>query len=176
MGSASYALHPRKFEEVHKVETEGLVKSELMKTLVLGLGNLLLRDEGVGVHAVRLLQAEGVPIGTTVLDVGTAILDTLLELEDADRIIVIDAVKAEGGVPGSVYRMPMESFVSSRCIASMHGFDLARVLALAGRSHPPEVVVIGVEPLEIDWSLSLSPEVAAVLPKVVELVLKEIMA
>ncbi len=144
-----------------------------MKTLILGLGNLLLRDEGVGVHVAHALMAEGTPEGVTVLDVGTAILDALFEMEKADRIIVIDAVMAEGGVPGSVYRMPLDAFCSPRCIASLHGFDISRVLALAGRSELPEIIVIGVEPAQIDWSLELSEPVARVLPEVVRIVREE---
>ena len=100
-----------------------------MKTLVLGLGNLLLADEGVGVHAARALMEKGCPEDTTVLDIGTAILEALPDLEIADRVIIIDAVKADG-VPGSVYRMPYEEFLKPEVIASMHGFDLSRVLAL----------------------------------------------
>jgi hydrogenase maturation protease len=145
-----------------------------MKTLVLGLGNLLLCDEGVGVHAARALAEAGGPEGVTVLGIGTAILDALEAIEQADRIIVVDAVMAEGGVPGSIYRMHLDAFVTPQSIASMHGFDLSRVLRLTGRTAPPEVVVIGVEPAKIDWSLELSPVVAEVLSKVVEIVLEEI--
>jgi hydrogenase maturation protease len=140
-----------------------------MKKLVLGLGNLLLADEGVGVHAVRALSEGGLPEDTTVLDVGTAILDALPFIEEADRIIVVDAVKA-GGEPGTIYRMPMNSFRRKEMIASMHGFDLFGVLALAGRTLFPEVLVIGVEPARIEWSMELSPRVADSLPAVVQAV------
>lgn len=143
-----------------------------MKTLVLGLGNLLLGDEGVGVHAARALLEEGCPDGTTILDVGTAILDAIPAIEVADRIIVVDAVKADGE-PGSVYKMPLSDFMRAPVIASMHGFDLSRVLALAGRIEPPEVVVIGVEPAVIDWSMELSPRVAASFPFVLDAIRHE---
>lgn len=144
-----------------------------MKTLVLGLGNLLLADEGVGVHAAQALMRTGCPDDTTVMDIGTSILEALLELETADRVIVIDAVKADG-VPGSVYRMPYEEFARPEVIASMHGFDLSRVLALTGRAAPPEVIVVGVEPAAIDWSLDLSPEVQEAMPFVLSAVRDEI--
>ena len=146
-----------------------------MKTLVLGIGNLLLADEGVGVHAAHALLREGCPEGVLVLDIGTAILDALPALEQADFVIVMDAVKADG-VPGSVYRMPLESFARAQCIASMHGFDLSRVLTLTQRHTPPQVLVIGVEPARIEWSMELSPEVAASLPIVLETVRNEIEA
>lgn len=145
-----------------------------LNTLVLGLGNLLLRDEGVGVHVARALIEQGLPAGVSVLDIGTAILDALPAMEKADRIIVIDAVMADGGTPGAIYRMSLDAFEENRCIASMHGFDISRTLALAGRSESPEVVVIGVEPAQIDWSLELSTEVSQALPEVVKLIYAEI--
>ncbi|MFP5212247.1 MAG: hydrogenase maturation protease [Acidobacteriota bacterium] len=146
-----------------------------MKTLVLGLGNLLLCDEGIGVHTAQALLEGGCPDDVTVLDVGTAILDALEAIEEADRIIVVDAVKADME-PGTVYRMPFEDFERAACIASMHGFDLSRVLYLAQKKEMPEVVVIGIEPSRIDWSMELSPEVQRVLPSVVEAVRQEIAA
>ena len=144
-----------------------------VKTLVLGLGNLLLSDEGVGVHTARVLLETELPEGVKVLDVGTAILDALPAIGDADRIIVVDAVKADGK-PGTIYRMPFDAFLRPECIASMHGFDLSRVFYLAQREDVPEVVVIGVEPDRIDWSMDLSPRVAEVLPVVVQAVMEEI--
>lgn len=145
-----------------------------MKTLVLGIGNLLLCDEGIGVHAVRaLIEAGCENASTTVMEVGTAILDALPAIEDAGRIIVLDAVKADGE-PGSVYRMPFDDFVHSRCIASLHGFDLARVLALTRRNDVPDVVVIGMEPARIDWGLDLSPQAAKALPLMLDAVREEI--
>lgn len=146
-----------------------------MRILVLGLGNLLLADEGVGVHAARALIDEGCPGNVTVLDIGTAVLDALPAIEEADRIILIDAVKA-GMEPGSVYRMPFDAFLRPECIASMHGFDLSRVLALAERHDVPEVTVIGVEPETIAWSLDLSAAVASALRVVLELLREEIHA
>lgn len=145
----------------------------MAKILVLGLGNLLLTDEGIGVHAAQALLRTQMPDEVTVLDVGTAILDAVFELEDADFVIVVDAVKADGS-PGTVYRIPFSDMIRPDCIASMHGFDLSRVLALTPRKTFPEVLVIGVEPAVIDWSLDLSPQVAEALPIVLEQVRREI--
>lgn len=137
------------------------------------MGNLLLSDEGVGVHAARALIQEGILGDVSVLDVGTAILDALPAIEEADRIIVVDAMKA-GGQPGSVYRIPYNECARTECIASLHGFDLSRVMALAGRKELPQVIVIGVEPHVIDWSLELSSVVKSALPAVVEAVRQEV--
>ncbi|MBD3669149.1 MAG: hydrogenase maturation protease [Gammaproteobacteria bacterium] len=140
---------------------------------VLGLGNLLLADEGVGVHAAHALSDDESLEDVTVLDIGTAILDALPALETADRVVVVDAVKADGA-PGSVYLIPYEDMARSASIASMHGFDLSRALALTQRSDIPEIVVVGVEPARIDWSMDLSPEVAKSMPIVLKTVKEEL--
>jgi hydrogenase maturation protease len=143
------------------------------RVLILGLGNLLLGDEGVGVHVAQLLQTRELGSFVEVQDVGTAILDALPSLEQADRVIVIDAVKA-GGAPGTVYRMPLAEFRAKRQIASMHGFDLQRVIRLARRKHRAKVLVVGIEPEFIDWSLKLSKAVQQALPRVLNAVEQEI--
>lgn len=144
-----------------------------VKTLVLGIGNLLLGDEGVGVHAAQALMALSLPPDVFVLEVGTAILDALPAIEQADRIILLDAIKADG-TPGSVYRLPYHECEHAQCIASMHGFDLSRVLALAGGTRIPEVLVIGIEPERINWSLELSPAVQESLPILLREVTREL--
>jgi hydrogenase maturation protease len=144
-----------------------------VRTLVLGIGNLLLGDEGVGVHVIHALQREKLPEDVVLLEVGTAFLDALPEIEKADRIIVVDAMQGEHA-PGTIYRVLFEDCVKPECIASLHGFDLSRVMFLAGGTSPPETVVIGVEPARIDWGTELSPEIEGVVPAVVDAVKGEI--
>jgi hydrogenase maturation protease len=144
-----------------------------MNTLILGMGNLLLGDEGVGVHAARALLKGGCLPGTEILEIGTGILDALPAMETAERIIIIDAMKGQAKA-GAVYRIALDNCSGNPCIASMHGFDIFRVLALTQRSSLPEVVVFGVEPDHIGWSMELSPSVARSLPALVEAVNKEI--
>jgi len=144
-----------------------------MNTLVLGIGNLLLADEGVGVQVAQALMKQSEPPKATVLDIGTSILDALPYLETADRVIVVDAMKADGKA-GSVYRIGLEDCVQKKYLASMHGFDLPRVLSLTRRKDAVPVTVIGVEPARIEWSLELSPEVSAVFPEILRIVKDEI--
>jgi len=145
-----------------------------MATLILGMGNLLLGDEGVGVHAARALLQERLPENVTVLEVGTAFLEALAEIERADRIIVIDAMHG-GHAPGTVYRVPYDDCVRPECIASLHGFDLSRAIFLAGRETAPATIIIGVEPARIDWGTELSPEIQGMLPSIIEVVKNETM-
>ena len=144
-----------------------------MRTLILGIGNLLLCDEGVGVHLARALQQERLPENVVILDVGTAFLDALPEIELADRIIMVDAMEA-GHAPGTVYRIPFEDCAKRDMLASLHGFDLSRTLFMAGRETTPEAVVIGIEPARIDWGVELSPEVQEMFPALIEAVKTEI--
>lgn len=143
-----------------------------MQTLIIGLGNELLGDEGVGVHAARVLQRAGLPENVQVIEVGTAILDYLEYLENAERIIIIDAMKGDG-LPGTVYRIPLADCQGQACIASMHGFDLFRVMALAGTPVTPSATVFGVEPENVKWSLELSPAVSEAMSFLVEAVRRE---
>jgi hydrogenase maturation protease len=144
-----------------------------MQTLILGIGNELLGDEGVGVHAARLLRKEKLPKQIKIVEVGTAILEALPDLEQADRVIILDAMK-DDQPPGTVYKISLDHCSGASCIASMHGFDIFRVMALAGRSTPPPVMVFGVEPQKIDWSLELSTSVTDSMPFLLDAVRAEL--
>lgn len=146
-----------------------------MQTLILGIGNELLGDEGVGVHAARLLRQEKLAKQTDIIEVGTAILDALPWLEKADRVIILDAMKGDQPA-GSVYKISLDDCSGAPCIASMHGFDIFRVMALAGRSILPPVIVFGVEPEKMVWSMELSTLVSGAMPYLLDAVRTELMA
>ncbi len=144
-----------------------------MENLVIGLGNLLLADEGVGVHVAQRLLEDEAPCGAEVLDVGTAVLDAMPAIAAARRVIVVDAMRG-GGPPGTIYRVPIEECANPGPIGSVHGFDLTSLLHLVGCEAKQEVVVIGVEPEVIGWSMELSDSVAAALPDVLTSVRREL--
>ena len=144
-----------------------------MNTLILGLGNLLLSDEGVGVHVARALAERELPAGVSVVEAGTAFLDVLPEIEKADRILLIDAMEG-GSAPGSVYRVPFDECRHPEMLASLHGFDMSRVLFMAGNQRAPQVTVFGVEPARIEWGTEVSPVVQRVVPLVADAILSEI--
>jgi hydrogenase maturation protease len=144
-----------------------------MNTLILGLGNLLLCDEGVGVHVARALAQRELPPGVSVVDAGTAFLDVLPDIEKADRILLVDAMEG-GGNPGSVYRVPFDQCLHPEMLASLHGFDLSRVLFMAGSERNPEVTVFGIEPARIEWGTELSSNVQRMLPAIEQAILSEL--
>jgi len=144
-----------------------------MNTLILGIGNLLLSDEGVGVHVARALAQRELPPDVSVVEAGTAFLDVLPDIEKADRILLVDAMEG-GGAPGSVYRVPFEQCRHPDMLASLHGFDMSRVLFMAGNNRNPEVTVFGVEPARIEWGTEVSPAVQRILPALEQAIVREL--
>ena len=142
--------------------------------LILGIGNLLLSDEGVGVHAVRCLAGRQLPPGVAVLDGGTSGADLVDHLEGRDRVVVIDAASGDGP-PGTVYRCEAQDLIEKGRAMSLHEFGLADSLHMAEQlgCAPRRVVVLGVQPATLAPGLELSPNVAAVLPGILKLALEE---
>jgi len=169
------------------------------RILVLGLGNILLRDEGVGARVAQLLRMEprvkhdpAINCGAKyfsadveIIDGGTAALDFLLFAQSAEKLIVIDALRA-GGEPGTIYRAKFRAAERDKLAdilagqesskISLHQVGLIDALAIAEKLNclPEEVVIIGVEPAEVDYGLELTDEVERKIPEIVDTVLKEI--
>jgi hydrogenase maturation protease len=138
------------------------------RILVVGVGNELLSDDGVGVHAARELQREPMP-GVTVVEIGTAILHGLPFIEEADRVLVIDAAKG-GRRPGTMYLFEPRESAWGGTAKSIHALGLweAARLLLVGQA-PPPITVLGVEPASFQPGLTLSAPVHAAMPRVVSL-------
>jgi hydrogenase maturation protease len=146
------------------------------RVTVLGIGNLLLQDEGIGVHLVERLHQVIDNASVNIVDGGTC-PDFLCLLEDnLDKLIIIDAVK-NGDKPGTIYRFNFDVVdLEGAPPFSVHDIgviDSLRTMALFDKQ-PKSTVVIGIEPKTIDFGLDLSPEVEKELPRMIELVLKEI--
>jgi hydrogenase maturation protease len=147
------------------------------RTLVLGLGNPLRGDDGIGPRIVEELTRCGLPDGVTALDVGNAGLDLLNVLEGCERAVVVDAAEM-GQQAGQFIRFTPDEAQLTRAgdRFSLHNAGLSEALALAealGRTLP-ELVVFGVQPAEIDWREGLSPAVEAAIPALTNAVIKEI--
>ena len=146
-----------------------------MRIAVVGVGNLLLKDEGIGVHTTHALQQIDIPHNVKIIDGGTS-PDLPYYLKNVDKLIIIDAVKA-GGKPGTIYRFhPYDMDIESERIISLHELGLAqslRMMRLMGNT-PKETVIIGIEPKEIDWGTELSAELQQKIPEIINAVLGEI--
>ena len=144
--------------------------------LILGIGNILLRDEGVGVRVIEQMQKMHLPDDVELVDGGTAGADLLDVLAERRKVIVIDAVQADCE-PGSVLRFtPDDLACPDRAGVSLHELGLGEALAMTRQlgCAPKEVIVFGIKPKELGCGLELSEEIAASVPKVIELVLAEI--
>jgi hydrogenase maturation protease len=128
------------------------------RVAVVGLGNSILQDNGVGIHAVRRFQ-QIVPRPCLAVELGTAIYDSVKLFESADRILVFDSVEA-GGKPGSVYIFRAEEIMEGARYASLREMELIKILQTLHR-RPDEVLIVGAEPQSIDWGINLSPELEA---------------
>ena len=135
------------------------------RVLIAGLGNILLGDDGVGVHAVRRLGKSPLA-GVLAVEVGTAVLDALHLFAWADKILAIDAMRA-GGPSGTIYAFAPEDIAEPSPSVSLHELSLTAALRLLPPGNQPESKVLGVEPGMIDYGLDLSPSVQAALPRLI---------
>jgi len=145
------------------------------RTVVIGVGNLLMKDEGIGIHIIRALQGIDLPLDVELVDGGTS-PDLIAYAGDGDKIIIIDAAKA-GDEPGSIYLFKPEDLATERTIlASAHELGVAENLKLAelAGNEPRETIIIGIEPKEIDWGTELSPELKKRIPEIIKVVRREI--
>lgn len=148
-----------------------------MSVLVLGIGNLVMSDDGIGVRVVQLLtERYRFPAGVTILDGGTLGLDLLPRLEGVARLLVVDAVET-GQAPGTLVRLAGDDVpIVLETKLSPHQMGLKDLLAVAMLQGfaPQEMVLWGVQPERIEMSLELSAVVAAQLEILVEKVLAEL--
>lgn len=149
----------------------------MTKALVLGAGNLLLSDEGVGVHTIRRLQETvDLPEEVQALDGGTLGLDLLPYLEGISYLIIVDAMET-GQPPGTLRRLAGDEVPAYLSIKmSPHQIGLPDMLFAAKLRdlYPQEVVIWGVQPASTEVGLDLSPPVADQVDLIVEEILAEL--
>lgn len=147
------------------------------KTLVLGIGNCLLSDEGIGIHVIEYLRQKysSVLPGLTYLDGGTLSFTLAGSIEEADFLIVIDAARLDAA-PGTIsifLDLEMDRFLGSgRCSVHEVGLiDLLDIARLTG-TMPEKRALVGIQPGELDWGDSPSAQVAETIPQVAEQVIQ----
>jgi hydrogenase maturation protease len=145
--------------------------------LVLGVGNILLGDEGTGVRVIQKLEEEYVfSENVELYDGGTLGLKLLEPICRADFAIVVDIVRA-GGAPGTIYRIPEKDLPKKIPYkSSLHELNIVETLIWAEElGNKPETVVIGIEPGEwTSWNTKLTEHVGSRMGDIVAAVLKEI--
>lgn len=148
------------------------MKTLMNRTLVLGIGNTLLSDEGAGIHVIDYLQRHNpVQEGVTYLDGGTLSFTLAGEIEDADNLIVVDAARV-GGKPGNVACMTgsdMDHFLGT-AKRSVHEVGLLDLLDIARLTEtlPENRALIGIQPDVIDWGEQPTDSVSSAIPTAVQ--------
>ena len=144
--------------------------------LILGLGNLLCTDDGLGVVATTRLSREfEAPEGVKILDGGTLGLSLLPHLQESRAAILVDAIRADGP-PGTIVRLEGSDVAPAvRDRLSPHQIGVADLLDGARwlGQYPDTVVLVGIVPASIELGYGLSPSVEAQLPALVDAVVQE---
>lgn len=146
-----------------------------MRNLVIGIGNLLRADDGVGIHAAKRLKEERPDVEA--VDISTASIDILDLIRGRDNVVIIDAIKT-GAEPGTIQRITSRE-LRSNDVTSSHALDLCGILTLGRLLYrdemPKKLVVLAVEAEDINsYSSKLTTKVQLATTKLFECILKEL--
>jgi hydrogenase maturation protease len=148
----------------------------MAKTLLLGLGNSILKDDGVGLRVVRALGERVTQEEVHVEESSFANIDLLDFISAYDRLIIVDSIKTEGGKPGDLYRMDLDDLHSTLHLSCPHDINLATALELGRRLGMHIPGEIGIYAIEVEdnqtFSESCSPLVEEAIPRIVEEIAK----
>ena len=149
-----------------------------MKSLVLGLGNPILSDDGVGIRVAHEVASQLENPQVTVLETSAAGLSLLDSIVGYDKVIIIDAIQTEKGEAGQIYRMTTADFSLTKHFSSPHQINLVTALELGkmlNLAMPGEITVFAVEAKDItNFSEECTAEVEQAIPAVVKMVLAEL--
>jgi hydrogenase maturation protease len=150
-----------------------------LRVVILGVGNTIRADEGVGVRVVEALERDYVlPEGVVAIDGGTSSMEMLDDLSSLDFLLVIDAIN-DSKSPGTLIRLAGDDVpVFFRRNLSPHGIGLSDVLAALEfmGAQPQETLILGVQPLSMNLGTELTPSIAACVPQLVAQVVVELTA
>ena len=149
-----------------------------MKTLVLGLGNSILSDDGVGIRVAHEVANKLHNPQITISETSAAGLSLLDAIVDYDKVIIIDAIQTKKGKAGQIYRMKPEDFSFAKHLSSPHQINLVTALELGkmlNLAMPQEITIFAVEAKDIaSFSEKCTPEVEQAIPEVVKMVLAKL--
>jgi hydrogenase maturation protease len=154
------------------------VAKKRLKTLILGLGNPILCDDGVGPAVARELAGKLDPQEATVIEASLGGLNLLDLLVGYEKVIIIDAIKTEGGRAGQIHRLDLSSLTTTRHTTSVHDVDLVTALELGKKlklAMPSRIDIFGIEVADTErFSEECTPAVAAAVPVCTEMIVGEL--
>lgn len=139
------------------------------KTLIIGFGNLLMGDDGAGIHLIQKLATVDLPAEVELIDGGVSSFAALAELPSAERAILIDTM-AGGGTPGTIYRLTAQQLdaLPKTSAISVHDFSLSDSLQLISRiGELPPILIYAIEPASLELTMQLSRPVELAVEKVI---------
>ena len=149
-----------------------------MKTLVLGMGNPILSDDGAGIKVVREVGKNLDDPQITISETSAGGLSLLDSIVGYDKVIIIDTIQTEKGKVGQIYRMKPEDFSFAKHFSSPHQINLITALELGKMLNlgmPQEITILAVEAKDVsNFGERCTPEVERAIPEVVKMVLKEL--
>ncbi len=148
------------------------------KIKILGCGNTLMGDDGVGIRVIEKLQAMKLPGDIEIIDAGVGGMAILSWIEDADKVVIVDAVQTGNEPPGTVYEFTDKELPPSEMfMLSLHDLNLVDTINVGRvvQKMPDEIVIIGVEVKRVaEFTKELTAEVEGAIPEVIDLVLREL--
>ena len=150
-----------------------------MKTLVLGIGNDIMGDDGVGIHIAREAAGRIISVNVTVEETGAGGLSLLERIRGYDRLIIADAILTEQTEVGKIHRLTLKDLVQTNDSITPHDAALRTTLEIGNSLFPGEmpadVVIFAVETHSVeDIGSEMTPAVRAAVPKVVKMIIEEI--
>ncbi len=144
--------------------------------MIIGVGNSIQMDDGIGIHVLRELEKYPLPEEVELFDGGTLGIDLMPYIEGREKLIFIDSVKADQK-PGTIFKFePDDLNYDDAPKTSVHQIGLIeslQMISMIGKA-PERIVIFGVQPAVINWGEDLSPEVRSSIPKLIPHLLKEI--
>jgi len=154
------------------------MKNDNVKTLILGLGNPILSDDGVGCQVAVALKDRLKEPEIDVLEASVAGLDFLDLLAGYDRAIIIDAIQTGEGMPGQIYRLKSDALADTRHSGTPHDVNLATALELGRKLSlplPQQITIFAIETKDVtSFGEKCSPEVTKAVPACVEMIVQEL--
>jgi hydrogenase maturation protease len=146
------------------------------KIMIMGVGNALLSDEGLGIHFMNELAKVDLPGNVELLEGGTAGLELVHLIQEVDFLIIVDAVNAKTEA-GAIFRFQPEDLkiFPDQFEVSFHQVGIVEVLAMANiLGKAPQTLIFGVQPKSLEWGLDPSQEILSKFPKLKDLVFQEL--
>lgn len=158
------------------------METQIKPILIIGIGNILMKDEGAGIHVVERMRSMPLPPYIEVLDGGSETVSLAYILEKRKKVVAVFALKG-GGVPGSIYRFTGKDIDEKRkgyhrSIEEQKFTDHLKMTRTLG-TEPDEVVIFGIEPEDtgeksLRLEIGLSPSIEAKMPEIIEMVMREL--